>query len=73
MIKNIAINPALPYERCIVMVSRADTAEKARVARDWLKANTVINDDERLNLKLALDCMERMIQWKEYQKHYGLR
>lgn len=59
------INPRLSYDRCVVMVNRIATKEHCEIARRWIAENVVIDEHERINLKLMLNSIERMIEWKE--------
>ena len=59
MVKNIPINPNLSAKRCWVMVNRADTHEKIRIAEEWLTANKVITMDEYGDMMDALAFISR--------------
>ncbi len=45
-VKNIPVNPTIPYDTLEAMIRRANTTEKLLIADEWLRANTVVSIPE---------------------------
>lgn len=59
MIRNIQVNPKLSLKGCWAMVNRVNTLEKLHIAKQWLKVNELITNDEYNDLMMALSYISR--------------
>ena len=61
MIKNIPVNKKLSLNGCWKMVHKVNSLEKAQIAMNWLRENTVITNEEYNDLMMELSYIVRTL------------